>query len=126
VDFLVPPQVLLQSVALPTDPALVGSTSGVEQLVFNKVALLREAFPTLGALARPHADVDCLVTEEVGLLVEGLLALRALVGLLLEGPLSCVDALVGREVAPGGEAPPTLPASKELLCRVDPLVSLQV
>lgn len=78
-----PPQVLLQPVALPTDPTLVGPTSGMEQLVFNKMALLREAFPTLGALARPHSDMDCLVAEEVGLLVEGLLALGALVGLLL-------------------------------------------
>lgn len=78
-----PPQVLLQPITLRTDPTLVGPTSGVEQLVFNQVALMGEAFPTFGALAQPHADMDGLVTEEVGLLIEGLLALGALVGLLL-------------------------------------------
>ncbi|KFV17474.1 hypothetical protein N339_08558, partial [Pterocles gutturalis] len=107
-----------------------------------------EAFPTLGALARPHANVDCLVTEEVGLLVEGLLALRALVGLLLgvnplmpnqigslgealptlgafEG-LAHVDSLVADQLAVHAEALPTLAALVRPLARVDLPVSGQV
>lgn len=108
-DFLVPPQILLQPVALPTDPTHVGPASGVEQLMFNEVTLLGEAFPTLGALARPHADVDRLVPKEIGLLVEGLLALRALVGLLLG-----VNPLMPDQVGALGEALPTLGAFERL------------
>ncbi|KFO14414.1 hypothetical protein N312_12394, partial [Balearica regulorum gibbericeps] len=71
-----------------------------------------------GALARPHADMDCLVTEEVGLLVEGLLTLRALVGLLLG-----VNPLMPNQIRPLGEALPTLVGAFEGLL---PLVDLLV
>lgn len=116
VDFLVPPEIFLQSVALPTHLALVGPSSGVKRLVFNEVALLREALPALGALARAHPDVDGLVAEEVGFLIEGLLALGTLVWFLLG-----VDPLVPDEVGPLSEALPAVRAF-ERLAHVDPLV----
>lgn len=109
VDFLVPPQILLQPVPFPTHHAFISPAPGVQRLVSDKVLLLREAFPALGAFARPHPDVDRLVPEEVGFLIEGLLAFGTFVRLL-----PGVNPLVPHEVRPLGEAFPTLGTFKGL------------
>lgn len=139
--------------ALPKAPTAVRALEGllplVDLLVGGERPLLHKALPALGAGERPllrmgpHVDAEvdlCAQTlatagTEVGttlgmcLLVGGQAYLQAKAAPALPAakrPLSRVDALVGREVAPGGETPPALPAGEELLRRVDPLVSLQV
>ena len=110
--------------ALAALGAVVGLSSGMDQLMFFQVALANKTLPALVAFVRLLAGVDPLVFPQRGGGGKALATLCAAVGFVAHGRR--VGLLVLLKVGSGGEALPALATRVRLVARVELLVLLQM